>query len=314
MELRIFAEPQEGAEHEVLLQAARCAENAGFGAFFRSDHYMHTGSAPRWPGPSDAWLTLAALARETLRIRLGVMMSPVTFRSPGQLAVIAAQADRMSGGRVELGLGAGWFADEHAAIGVCFPGLRERFDRLDEQLRVITGLWATPAGETFSYSGQHYTIVKSAALPKPAQYPRPPIIIGGKGPRRGPELAARYADEFNVSLRGIEVSAAQFARVTAACERIGRDPGQIRRSIMQPVCVGRTKAELARRAKAIGADPDDLRARGLAGSPAEVVDQLGQWADQAGVSRVYAQVLDLTDLDHLELLAAAVAEQVAGIR
>lgn len=309
MELRIFTEPQEGARHGDLLRVARFAEDAGFPAFFRSDHYRSTGSGAGLPGPSDAWITLAGLARETSHIRLGVLMSAATFRGPGPLAIIAAQVDEMSGGRLEIGLGAAWFETEHRATGLPFPAVGERFTRLTEQLEIITGLWATPSGETFSYDGTHYRLVDSPALPKPAQHPRPPIIIGGKGTTRTPRLAARFADEFNVSLRDVPTCAAQFARVDAACERIGRDPATITRSVAQTVCVGADEAEVRRRAETIGRDTADLRANGIAGTPGEVADTIGRWRE-AGVTRIYLQVLDLDDLDHLELIAAKVMPQL----
>ena len=197
MQLRIFTEPQEGAGYVTLLSVARATEEFGFDAFFRSDHYLAM-SGPGLPGPTDAWITLAGLARETSRIRLGTLMSPVTFRLPGPLAITVAQVDQMSGGRVELGLGTGWFDAEHTAYGIPFPPLAERFGRLEEQLEIITGLWETAEGNTFSFSGTYYTLSGSPALPKPAQRPRPPMLVGGGGQRRTPRLAARFADEFNI--------------------------------------------------------------------------------------------------------------------
>lgn len=310
MELRIFTEPQEGASYEDLLRVARCAEDAGFPAFFRSDHYMKTGPVDGRPGPSDAWVTLGALARETSRIRLGTLMSPATFRSPGALAVIVAQVDQMSGGRVEFGFGAGWFADEHQATGIPFPDRRQRFEVFTEQLEIITGLWRTPEGDSYSFAGKHFQIVNSPALPKPAQAPYPPILIGGKGAKRTPALAARFATEFNTSLLDMETSAAQFGRVSEACRAIGRDPGEITFSVAQTVCVGADDAEVDSRAKAIGRTAADLRAKALAGTPAEVVDKIGQWQDRTGASRIYLQLLDLADLDHIELIATEVVPQL----
>jgi F420-dependent oxidoreductase-like protein len=310
MELRIFTEPQEGAAHADLLRVARHAEAAGFPAFFRSDHYMRTGTAAAHPGPSDAWVTLGALARETSRIRLGVLMSPAGFRHPGALAVTVAQVDEMSGGRVELGLGAGWFAGEHEAIGAPFPTKGERVDRLAEQLEIVTGLWATPLGEKYSFEGKHYRIVDSPALPKPVQHPRPPIIMGGKGPKRTPGLAARFADEFNTSLWDVDNTAAQFTRVREACTEIGRDPAEITFSVAQTICVGANEQDLAARAEKIGRTVEDLREKALAGTPAEVVDKIGRWRESTGISRAYLQLLDLADLDHVDLIAAEVAPQV----
>jgi F420-dependent oxidoreductase-like protein len=309
MQLRIFTEPQQGADYGRLLAVARAAENLGFDAFFRSDHYLKMGEVSGLPGPTDAWVTLAGLARETSRIRLGTLMSAATFRYPGPLAISVAQVDDMSRGRVELGLGAGWFADEHAAYGIPFPGVRERFDRFEEQLAIITGLWTTPEGKSFSFAGSYYTLTDSPALPKPAQRPRPPVIIGGKGPRRTPRLAATYADEYNVAFEDAARTAVACDRVREACRAAGREAGSLMYSAAQVVCCGRDTAELTRRAAAIGRDADDLRASGLGGTPAEVVDKIGRFAD-AGIGRMYLQILDLHDLDHLELIASEVLPQV----
>src|SRR5215468_11175137 len=180
MQLRIFTEPQEGTDYGTLLSVARANEQLGFDAFFRSDHYLAM-AGPGLPGPTDAWITLAGLARETSRIRLGTLMSPATFRLPGPLAIEVAQVDQMSGGRAELGLGTGWFDAEHTAYGIPFPPLAGRFARLEEQLEIITGLWETPVGETFSFDGAHYSLASSPALPKPVQRPRPPVLVGGTG-------------------------------------------------------------------------------------------------------------------------------------
>ncbi|WP_144119566.1 LLM class F420-dependent oxidoreductase [Catellatospora sichuanensis] len=309
MELRVFTEPQQGATYEQLLAVARAAEDAGYGAFFRSDHYLKMGDVTGLPGPTDAWTTLAGLARDTNRIRLGTLMTAATFRYPGPLAISVAQVDAMSGGRVELGIGTGWYAEEHEAYGLPFPSVGERFDRLGEQLHIITGLWSTPVGGAFDFHGKHYTLTRSPALPKPAQQPYPPILIGGGGKRRTPVLAARFADEFNLPFASVEDTAAQFGRVRDACVRTGRDPGALRLSNALVLCCGRTDAEVARRAAAIGRQVDELRANGLAGSPAEIVEKIGRYAE-VGAQRVYLQVLDLTDLDHLELVAAEVAPQV----
>ncbi|MEV4723162.1 LLM class F420-dependent oxidoreductase [Micromonospora humida] len=309
MELRIFTEPQQGATYDQLLTVARAAEDAGYGAFFRSDHYVAMGSSTGEPGPTDAWTTLAGLARDTTRIRLGTLVTAATFRLPGPLAITVAQVDQMSGGRVELGIGAGWFAEEHTAYGIPFPPVGERFDRLEEQLAVITGLWATPAGERFDHAGKHYPVSNSPALPKPVQQPHPPILLGGKGPKRTPRLAARYADEFNLPFVSVEETVAQFGRVRAACAEAGRDPGTLRWSNALVLCCGRDDAEVARRAAVIGREPAELRQNGVAGTPAEVVDTIGRYAE-AGSERIYLQVLDLADLDQLELVAAEVMPQL----
>ncbi|MFD6263514.1 LLM class F420-dependent oxidoreductase [Micromonospora chalcea] len=309
MELRIFTEPQQGATYDQLLAVARRAEETGFAAFFRSDHYLKMGSVSGDPGPTDAWTTLAGLARDTTRIRLGTLMTAATFRLPGPLAITVAQVDQMSGGRVELGIGTAWYAEEHAAYGIPFPPLGERFDRLEEQLAVITGLWSTPAGSTFDFPGTYYPVSDSPALPKPVQRPRPPILLGGMGPKRTPRLAARYADEFNLPFVSVEDTVTQFQRVRDACAEIDRDPSTMAWSNALVLCCGRNEAEVKRRAEAIGRDPDELRANGAAGTPAEVVETLGRYAE-TGSSRAYLQVLDLTDLDHLELVAADVMPHV----
>ena len=309
MQLRIFTEPQQGADYGRQLAVARAAEELGFDAFFRSDHYLKMGEGSGLPGPTDSWVTLAALARETSRIRLGTLMSSATFRYPGPLAISVAQVDEMSGGRVELGLGAGWFEAEHAAYGIPFPGVVERFDRLEEQLAVITGLWETPVGKTFSFEGAYYPLTDSPALPKPVQRPRPPIVVGGHGPRRTPRLAARFADEFNVAFVGPEETGAAFGRARDACVATGRDPASLVYSAAHTVCCGRTDAEVARRVAAAGIDVAELGSGGLVGSPAQVVDNLGVFGT-LGASRMYLQVLDLHDLDHLELIAAEVMPHV----
>lgn len=310
MDLRIFTEPQQGASYDTLLSVARTTEAAGYDAFFRSDHYLSMGDADGLPGPTDAWITLAGLARETERIRLGTLVTAATFRNPGPLAVSVAQVDQMSGGRVEFGLGSGWFDAEHAAYGLTLPPLKERFDLYAEQLEIITGLWRTPVGEKFSFSGKNYTLIDSPALPKPAQSPAPPVIIGGSGKKRTPELAARFADEFNLPFADQETALAQFERVAAAATALGRDPKEILRSVALTVAVGKDDAEVTRRAAAIGRDPEELRRDGLAGTVAEVVEQIGQWREKTGITRLYLQVLDLADLDHLEFIAAEVAPQL----
>jgi F420-dependent oxidoreductase-like protein len=309
MKLRIFTEPQQGADYQTLRNVALAAEELGFDAFFRSDHFLKMGQVSGLPGPTDAWATLAGLAIETSRIRLGTLMSAATFRLPGPLAITAAQVDQMSGGRLEFGLGTGWFEAEHAAYGIPFPSLGERFDLLEEQLTVITGLWGTPDGQTFSFDGAHYRVSDSPGLPKPAQRPRPPVLLGGGGARRTPRLAARFADEFNVPFRSLADSAAGFVRVREACEAAGRYPSSMIFSVAQTVCCGKDEAEFRRRAAAIGEEPEDLRANGIGGTPGEVVAKIAEFAE-IGAERVYLQVLDLSDLSHLELLASDVLPQV----
>jgi F420-dependent oxidoreductase-like protein len=310
MQLRIFTEPQQGADYESLLRVAKAAEDLGFDAFFRSDHYLKMGDVSGLPGPTDAWITLAGLARETSRIRLGTMMSPATFRYPGPMAICVAQVDQMSGGRAELGLGAGWFGAEHAAYGIPFPDLGERFARYEEQLAIITGLWETREGQKFSFDGRYYRVTDSPALPKPVQRPRPPILIGGTGQRRTPRIAARFADEYNVPFASITDTAAAFGRVRQACSDAGRGRPAMTYSAAQVVCCGRSAAELERRAAAIGRELGELREDGLAGSPDEIASRIRDFAG-IGAARMYLQVLDVQDLDHLELLAAEVLPQLS---
>jgi F420-dependent oxidoreductase-like protein len=304
MDLRIFTEPQQGASYDDLLAVARRTEECGFSAFFRSDHYLTMGG-DGLPGPTDSWVTLAGLARETSTIRLGTLVTSATFRHPGPLAISVAQVDVMSRGRVDLGFGAGWFEAEHTAYGLPFPDTKERFDRFEEQLAIVTGLWRTGVGETFAFAGEHYTVADSPALPKPFAPDGPPIIVGGHGRRRTPRLAARYAAEFNVGFSPVGVVQARFERVDEACDTAGRDPGTLVHSAALTVCCGRNEAEIRRRAEAIARDVDDLRASGVAGTPAECVEAIGRYAS-VGTERVYLQVLDLADLDHLDLLAAEV--------
>ena len=305
MDLRIFVEPQQGATYADQLAVATRAEQLGFDGFFRSDHYLRIGAGPGLPGPTDTWVTLGGIARETSTIRLGTLVCSATFRLPGPLAVAAAQVDEMSGGRVELGLGAGWFDDEHTAYGIPFPTLGERFERLEEQLEIVTGLWRTPPDTQFSFEGRHHTIVGSPALPKPVQPGGPPVIIGGHGPRRTPALAARFAAEMNVAFPTPSHFAEQRQRSRAACEAIDRDPDDLRSSVALVACCAEDERQLERRAAAIGRTPDELRASGAAGTPAEVLDTLATFA-QLGADRVYLQLLDLADLDHLDLLGERV--------
>ncbi|GAA4658380.1 MULTISPECIES: LLM class F420-dependent oxidoreductase [Amycolatopsis] len=311
MDVRIFTEPQQGASYDDLLRVAKATEDAGFDAFFRSDHFLKMGGVSGLPGPTDAWLTLAGLARETRRIRLGTLVTSATFRHPSVLAISVAQVDQMSGGRVEFGFGAGWFEAEHTAYGIDLPPAKERFDRYGEQLEIITGLWETPEGETFSFSGEHFRLENAPALPKPAQTPRPPVIIGGTGKKRTPALAARFADEFNLPFADAATAAAQFERVDAAAREIGRDPKEITRSLALVACVGADDAEVSRRAAAIGREVPELKENGLAGSPAEVVDKIGRYREETGITRVYLQILDLGDLAHLELIASDVLPQLS---
>lgn len=308
MRLRIFTEPQQGATYDDQLNVALAAERLGFDAYFRSDHYLVMGDHDGLPGPTDAWITLAGLARETSTIRLGTLMTAATFRLPGPLAIAVAQVDHMSRGRIEFGLGTGWYEAEHEAYGIPFPPLGERFDRLTDQLEIITGLWSTPVGETYSHDGEYYRVVDSPALPKPVQTPIP-ILIGGGGARRTPALAARFASEFNIPFTSLADTGAAFDRVHAACTGLGRSPESIILSAAQVVCCGTSEAELERRAAAMGRELGELRVNGLAGTPAEVVEKALEFKE-LGAGRMYLQILDLSDLDHLELIAAEVMPHV----
>ncbi|MFC7673676.1 LLM class F420-dependent oxidoreductase [Mycolicibacterium sp. GCM10028919] len=309
MDFRVFVEPQQGATYGDQLAVAQAAESLGYSAFFRSDHYLAM-SGDGLPGPTDSWVTLGGIARETSTIRLGTMVTSATFRHPGVLAISVAQVDEMSGGRVELGLGAGWFEAEHQAYAIPFPPLGERFDRLGEQLDILTGMWSTPVGETYDFFGTHYQVSESPALPKPVQSPQPPIVIGGGGPKRTPALTAKYADEFNMPFASLDALTAQYERVAAAVAHAGRSKDSLTYSAAFVLCAGRDEQDVARRADAIGREVGELRENSpLAGTAGEIVDRLGSFID-AGVQRVYLQTLDMSDLDHLEFFASDVIRQL----
>jgi F420-dependent oxidoreductase-like protein len=309
VDFRVFVEPQQGASYSDQLAVAQAAESLGFSAFFRSDHYLAM-SGDGLPGPTDSWVTLGGIARETSTIRLGTLVTSATFRHPGPLAISVAQVDEMSGGRVEFGIGTGWFEKEHLAYAIPFPPLRERFARLTEQLELITGLWTAPVGQTFDYAGAHYAVNDSPALPKPVQRPHPPIIIGGSGAKKTPRLAATFADEYNVPFAPLETITTQFERVRDAVDAVGRPADSMIYSASFVVCAGRDEAEIAKRAAAIGREVDELRSNSpLAGTPNQIVDQLGPFAE-IGLQRTYLQLLDMSDLAHLALFADEVQRQL----
>ena len=326
MDLRIFTDPSNGASYQNLLESAQLAEEFGYAGFFMSDHYKPFAGDGQ-PGPTDVWTTLAGLARETSRIRLGSLMTAVTFRHPGSLAIIVAQVDEMSRGRIEFGIGAGYFEPEHLAYGIPFPPVAERFDRLAEALELITGLWKSPSGQGYSFSGKWYQLVDSPALPKPSQHPGPPIILGGIGKKRTPALAARFADEFNLQtsrrrapgdqrkseLRSEDV-ADQIQRVRTAAEQLGRDPNEIVFSMSALIGVGRSSQQAD-----AAVDPQHFSSQTfdgttLSGSPAQIVDQLGPYAE-LGVTRTYVRApMEMRTLtDNFELLAAEVLPQLAAL-
>ncbi|SFK84337.1 probable F420-dependent oxidoreductase, Rv1855c family [Streptosporangium canum] len=312
----VFTEPHRGATYDDQLRMARLAEDSGFEGFLRADHYQSMEPDGGQPGPTDAWVTLAGIARETSRIRLGTLVTSATFRLPGPLALIVAQVDQMSGGRVELGIGAGWYGREHTSYGIPFPGLGERFNRLEEQLAIVSGLWATPAGGRFSHRGDHYRLVDAPALPKPVQVPGPPIIVGGRGPKRTPELAARYADEFNMPFKSVAETAEAYERVVEDSERTGR-AGTGRAPLVLSagvvVAIGRDDAEARHRADPLhvpsALPPEDP----VIGSPAQLVERIGEFA-AIGATRIHLRLIDMADLDHLELIAAEVLPYLEGER
>jgi F420-dependent oxidoreductase-like protein len=306
--LRVLMEPRHGARYDEILALALATEEAGFDAFFRSDHLM--GVDPNDPAyrPTECWTTLGGLARDTGRVRLGALVTAATYREPGLLAAIVASVDEMSGGRVELGLGTGWYEREHAAFGIPFPPRAERFDRLEEQLAVVTGLWSGPG---FSFSGTHYRVEDNRTPPRPVQRPHPPIIVGGSGPKRTPAIAARFASEFNAALTvdgGVTGLRERFAGFARACEAIGRDPGEARLSAVLPVACGATAAETDRRAGVMRSEL--IRANAVIGSPAEVTERIGKVAE-AGADTVYLHIYDIHDLDHIALIGAEVLPHVA---
>jgi F420-dependent oxidoreductase-like protein len=302
MRISLFVEPHRGATYDDQLRLARHAEAAGFEGFLRADHYQSMGADPGLPGPTDAWITLAGLARETSRIRLGTLVNAATFRLPGPLAIMVAQVDAMSGGRIDLGMGAGWLEREHTSYGIPFPPLAERLDRMHEQLEIITGLWRTPIGERFNYVGKHYTLADAPALPKPLQKPGPPIIVGGRGRRRTPEIAGRFADEFNMPFKTVAETAAAFDRVRAAAARHGRD---VALSAGVVVAIGRTRDEAERRAAPLhvpsALPPEDP----VVGGPEVLVERIHEMA-AIGATRLHLRVIDMSDLDHLDLIAERV--------
>ncbi len=317
MRFALMIEPQQGLTYEDQLAIALRAEAAGFETLFRSDHYES------FPGASgghttDAWAVLAGLARDTARIGLGVLVSPVAFRTPGNLAKVVVTVDEMSGGRVEVGLGAGWHEDEHRRHGFPFPEIGERAERLEETLEILHGLWDEPDG--WSFAGRHYAVEDAVFRPKPGSLPgrdgrRPNILVGGQGTPRSFRIAARHADEFNLSSTSPEDAVAKFAQLDDVLRAVGRDPATLTRSVMAGVLVGRDAAEVTRRQgelmMALGAADGESEAwfetrrpRWVLGTPDQARDVVRRFAD-IGVERIMLQDFLPRDLDMIDLAAEA---------
>jgi F420-dependent oxidoreductase-like protein len=314
MRLALMTEPQQGLAYADVLAAARTAEEAGLEAFFRSDHYQS------FPGPAgepttDAWATLAGLARETTRIRIGALVSPVTFRLPGPFAKMATTVDEMSGGRLDVGLGAGWNDEEHAQLGIPFPSLGERYDMLEEAVEILHGLWTQPDG--WRFAGKHWRVDGSLFHPRPSELradgSHPTIILGGSGRPRLASLVARFADEFNLTSASPQGAREAFARIDAACNEAGRDPAAVTRSAMTGVLIAQTEAELRDRIAVLleftddgdGADADRWLAerslRWIIGTLDQAGERLRAFED-AGAQRLMLQDFLPRDLDHVRLM------------
>ena len=318
MRFAIQLEPQQGMSYGDHVAVARRAEANGLEAIFRSDHYAS------FPGPAgmpttDAWAVLAGLARDTERIGLGTLVSPVTFRHPGNFAKVATTVDEMSGGRVEFGVGAGWNELEHRQLGLPFPPIKERADLLEDQLAILHGLWGEPDG--WSYDGHVVSIADANFKPKPVDVPgrprtpiggaRPRILVGGEGSPRSYRLAARYADEFNLSsASGPDKVREVNAALDAACEAIGRDPATLTRSAMVGVLIGRDEGEMRDRLdaikRALGADADEdwlaeRERRWIIGTPERAREIVHGFA-AAGVERIMLQDFLPWDLDMIDVM------------
>ena len=305
MRLRVLLEPHHGATYAQILALAKAAEEGGFDAFFRSDHYLGIDADDLTYQPTDSWTTLAGLAVQTERVRFGTLVNASTFRLPGQLAVEVATVDQMSHGRAELGIGAAWYEREHQYFGIPFPALGERFDRLEEQLAILTGIWDTKPGERFSFEGKHYQVTDCASIPRWAA--RPKIIIGGAGAKRTPTLAAKYADEFNGAL-GLDVRE-RYANFRRICEDVvGRDPATVRLSATVPVAIGRDADDLDKRLKSLGEPGARLLAAGVTGYADDVIRAVEDVASQ-GADTVYFHVYGPSDVAHIELLGEQVVSR-----
>jgi F420-dependent oxidoreductase-like protein len=308
MKVRVLMEPRHGATYDRIVAMAKATEEAGFDAFFRSDHYLGIDATDPDYLPTDSWTTLGGLARETSTVKLGTLMTAGTYRNPANLAIAVASVDQMSNGRIILGIGTGWYEREHHAFGIPFPPIGERFDRLNEAMQIIHGLWETPPGQTFSFEGRFWQLEDCANFPALVQKPRPEIVIGGTGPRRTPLMAARHADEFNSG--GGKGSRERFENVRRICEEIGRDPATLRMSATYQVICGTTREEAQQRLARLGPPGERMLANGVVGTPSEVTAALQDLADQ-GCEIVYLHIFDIDDLDHLRLIGAEVVPQVA---
>ncbi len=326
MRFALMIEAQQGLSYADQLAIVRRAEAAGFEAFFRSDHYAS------FPGPAgdpttDAWAVLAGLARETSRIALGVLVSPVTFRHPGNFVKLVTTVDEMSGGRLEVGVGAGWNEVEHAEHGLAFPPIDVRAEMVEEQLALLHGMWTEPDG--WSFEGRHVSVRGARLQPRPMDVPgrpraangmvRPRVIVGGEGTPRGFRIAARWADEFNLTASSPERAAERFAMLDAACAAAGRDPATLTRSSMVPILVGHDGAEAAARERdllaALGAEDaasewfDARRHRWILGTPDAARAMVRRYGE-AGVERLMLQTFLPRDLEMVDLMAEALIERV----
>jgi F420-dependent oxidoreductase-like protein len=326
MRFALMLESQQGLSYGDHVAIAKRAEANGFETLFRSDHYSS------FPGPTgqpttDAWTVLAGLARETDRIGLGVLVSPVTFRHPGSFAKVVTTVDEMSGGRIEVGVGAGWNELEHRQHGLPFPPIKERADLMEDQLAILHGLWGEPDG--WSFQGHQVSIQDAEFHPKPVDVPgrprtpiggaRPRLLVGGQGSPRTYRLAARYADEFNLSSSGPEKARAAFAEVDAACVAIERDPATLTHSTMAGVLIGRDEGEMAERlaaaAAAIGSEDDDQAwlderlERWITGTPDQARETVRRFA-AAGVERIMLQDFLPWDLDMIDVMGEVLVGRV----
>ena len=313
MRCALMTEPQQGLSYADILAVVQTAEQAGFEAFFRSDHYASFPGATGQP-TTDAWATLAGLARETTRIHLGTLVSPVTFRLPGNLAKVVATVAEMSGGRLEVGVGAGWNEGEHRQLGLRFPDVRERFDMLEEQLAILHGLWTEPDG--WSYQGKHWQVENALFYPKPPAPPgrrHPNLLIGGDGGPRMARLVATFADEFNLTSGAVHLVEPAYARLREKCLELGRDPDSLTYSMMTGVLIGRDEAEVRARVTellkalggATGADPEawlaQRRGRWVMGTPDEARERVAA-LEAVGVQRLMLQDFLPRDLDMVRLM------------